>query len=154
MTKHHNDHWKEFEDSLYRLSGKSYGTHSEPPTPKGIGMGRLPDASSSASVTGPCGESIEIYLKVKGERIEKTSFYTDGCGASVLCGYAAALLARGKTIDDAAGIDADTILDTVGNLPDDHRHCAMLAAETLRIAIHNYLAKPRFREHLPEHGKS
>ncbi len=147
------DHWKEFERNLFRLTGKSYGATPEPSTPQHIVMGRIPDASSSARVTGPCGETIEIYLKVRNQRVEKASFCTDGCGASVLCGYVAALLAKGKTIDEAAEIGGDTILNVLGNLPKDHHHCATLAAETLRVAIHNYLAKPQFREHLADPGR-
>ncbi len=137
----------ELERLIVRQTGKHYGRkNDETPAHPRI-MGRLPDATSSARVTGPCGETIEMYLKIRDDLIEDARFYTDGCGASVLCAYVAAKLAIGRMVEDAAVIGEDTIIDILGSLPEDHKHCALLAAETLRAAIHNYMAEPAFREH-------
>jgi NifU-like protein involved in Fe-S cluster formation len=66
----------------------------------------------------------------------------------VLCGTVALTLAIGKNLDDAAMIEGDTLLGIIENLPEDHHHCAYLAAATLQTAIHNYLAEPMHRHHL------
>jgi nitrogen fixation protein NifU and related proteins len=134
---------------ISNLTAKSYGskdtaTHSRP-----IRFGRSPEATASARVTGPCGETMEFYLQIEGEEIRDGSFFTDGCGASRLCGSLALMLAIGKNLDDAAMIEGDTLLGMIENLPEDHHHCAHLAAGTLQTALHNYVAAPEHRHHLP-----
>lgn len=127
---------------------KSYGAREPKAPPPSIKFGKLPEATSSARVTGPCGETMEIYLQIEGEEIKDGSFYTDGCGASRLCGALALMLAIGKDLDEAAMVEGDTLLDMIENLPEDHHHCAHLAAGTLQTAVHNYVATPKHRHHL------
>ena len=138
----------ELEKQIGRLTHKSYGTREVGTSQRKIKFGRLAEATSSAKVTGPCGETMEIYLQIDGEKIKDGSFFTDGCGASVLCGTVALMLAIGKNLDDAAMIEGDTLLSMIKNLPEDHHHCADLAAGTLQTALHNYVAEPRHRHHL------
>jgi nitrogen fixation NifU-like protein len=51
----------------------------------------------------------------------------------------AAELATGKHLDDAVCIGADTILDALSGLPEEETHCAYLAAETLQVAVHEWM---------------
>jgi len=138
----------EMEKLISNLTHKSYGSKEPETNSRSIKFGRLPEATSSARVTGPCGETMEIYLQIDGEEIKDGSFFTDGCGASRLCGALALILAIGKNLDDAAMVEGDTLLDMIENLPEDHRHCAYLAAGTLQTALHNYVAAPEHRHHL------
>jgi nitrogen fixation NifU-like protein len=82
---------------------------------------------------------MEIYLQVKNDCVQKASFFTDGCGSSVACGSVAAELATGKGFDEAGLIGGDTILEILNGLPYEEHHCAYLAAETLQVAIHEWL---------------
>ena len=104
-------------------------------------MGRMTDASSVGRITGPCGDTMEIYLQLEGDRIEKASFFTDGCGSSVACGSVAAELATGKEFDEAGLIGGDTILEVLRGLPEEENHCAYLAAEALQIALHKWMSQ-------------
>jgi len=104
-------------------------------------MGRMPDASAVGRIRGRCGDNMEIYLKIKDDRIQTVSFYTDGCGSSIACGAVAARLATGKSIDEAALIGGDTILEVVNGLPEKECHCAYLAAETLHAAIDDWMVR-------------
>jgi nitrogen fixation protein NifU and related proteins len=139
----------EMEELVSKLTHKSYRSREAETSQRKIKFGRLPEAASSAKVTGPCGETMEMYLQIDGEKIKDGSFFTDGCGASVLCGTVALMLAIGKSLDDAATIEGDTLLGIIENLPEDHHHCAHLAAGTLQTALHNYVAEPKHRHHLP-----
>ena len=139
----------ELENLISNLTHKSYGSKEPETNSQSIKFGRLPEATSSARVNGPCGETMEIYLLIEGEEIKDGSFFTDGCGASRLCGALALMLAIGKNLDDAAMVEGDTLLGMVENLPEDHQHCAHLAAGTLQTALHNYVALPEHRHHLP-----
>jgi len=127
---------------------KSYGPKESNANPRQIKFGKLPKATSSAKVTGPCGETMEIHLEIQEDEIVDGSFVTDGCGPSKACGFLAVMLAIGRNLDDAAMIEGDTILDMIEDLPEDHHHCAYLAAATLQTAIHNHVAAPRHRHHL------
>ncbi len=133
---------------ISNLTHKSYGTKEPETDSRPIKFGRMIEATSSARVTGPCGETMEIYLQIDGEEITDGSFFTDGCGASRLCGALALILALGKNPDEAAMVEAETLLGMIENLPEDHHHCAHLAAGTLQTALHNYFAAPEHRHHL------
>ena len=137
----------DMEKMIGKLTHKSYRSRETEASEKKIKFGRLPEANSSARVSGPCGETMEIYLEIDGEQIKDGSLFTDGCGASVLCGEVVLMLAIGRNLDDAAMIEGDTLLGIIENLPEDHHHCAYLAAATLHTAIHNYLAEPEHRHH-------
>jgi nitrogen fixation protein NifU and related proteins len=139
----------ELEKLISNLTHKSYGSREARTSQRSIKFGSLPEATSSARVTGPCGETMEIYLQIEGEEIKDGSFFTDGCGASRLCGSLALMLAIGQNLDDAAMIEGDTLLGMIENLPEDHHHCAHLAAGALQTALHNYVAAPLHRHHLP-----
>jgi nitrogen fixation NifU-like protein len=102
-------------------------------------MGRMENPTASAIITGHCGETMEMYLRIEGEYIEDVRFYSDGCASSVACGFAAAELAKGKNIDDAALIEGDTILMVLKELKPEDTHCAFLAAEALQTAIHHWM---------------
>jgi len=56
----------------------------------------------------------------------------------MICGSLAAELALGKEPDEIRKITAETILETIGGLPEEDVHCASLAANTLQVALHNY----------------
>jgi len=99
----------------------------------------IKDAEGYGKFTGPCGDTMEIYLKIKDGRIYDAKFMTDGCGTTLACGSTITSLSKGKTIPGAMHITSKDILDELGGLPEAHVHCSVLAANTLKIAIKNYL---------------
>jgi len=46
-------------------------------------VGDTEAADGYAGVTGPCGDTMEIWLKVKDDTIVKATFMTDGCGTTI-----------------------------------------------------------------------
>ncbi|MFH2011645.1 MAG: iron-sulfur cluster assembly scaffold protein [Pseudomonadota bacterium] len=105
--------------------------------PKNIGKMENPDGVGR--ITGPCGDTVEIFLKVQNDIITNTMFMTDGCGATIAAGSMAAELATGKNIIEASKINQEVILNELGGLPDENKHCALLASNTLMDAIKDYL---------------
>jgi nitrogen fixation NifU-like protein len=103
-------------------------------------VGEIPDADGVGRVTGSCGDTMEIYLRVRGDRIIDANFWTDGCGTSIVSGSMTTELAKGKSIAEAWGITKDVILSSLGGLPEESEHCALLAADTLRAAVRDYMA--------------
>lgn len=100
--------------------------------------GVIEAAEGWARVTGPCGDTMEIHLRIHDDRIVDSRFQVTGCAISRACASAAAALAAGKELDEAWDIDEKGILKTVQMVPDGERHCALLARDTLRQALENY----------------
>ncbi len=93
-----------------------------------------------ASVKGSCGDTMEMFLKMKDKKIFECTFNTDGCGTTLACGSAATELAKNKSFTQAlASVGTDSILKKLGGLPEEDVHCAQLAAETLRRALADQL---------------
>ncbi|MBN2026662.1 MAG: iron-sulfur cluster assembly scaffold protein [Actinobacteria bacterium] len=106
-------------------------------------MGRLKDADGWARYTGPCGDTMEIWIRTSSDEIEEARFFTDGCGTSMASGSMVTELATGKSIDEALEIGQEDVLDALGGLPEENEHCALLAATTLKLAIGDYLSRLR-----------
>lgn len=106
-------------------------------------VGAMPDADGLAKITGPCGDTMEIWLRVNDNAITAASFMTDGCGTSIASGSMVTELAKGRSPGKARKITQQEVLDALGGLPPDSEHCALLAANTLRAAITDYLAMKR-----------
>jgi nitrogen fixation NifU-like protein len=49
-------------------------------------------------------------------------------------------MAKGKNISEAQEINQQDVLSALGGLPEESEHCALLAANTLKEAIRDYLA--------------
>ena len=93
-----------------------------------------------AKVKGSCGDTMEMFIKMKDDRIAECTFQTDGCGTTIVCGSVASEIAQNKTFTQAlALISADEILKRLGGLPESDIHCAQLASETLRRTLADYL---------------
>ncbi len=101
--------------------------------------GPLGSFNGHARVTGPCGDTMEFWIQVTSKRIVCAGFTTTGCGTSRAAGSMATELAVGKPIDEAGCIEQADILDALGGMPKDAEHCALLASNTLKAAIRDFL---------------
>lgn len=109
------------------------------PTSEGI-----EDPDVTTRLKGSCGETMQVSLEVRKGVIRRASYYTDGCGPVSACGAAATRMALGKDLEEAAQtVDGEAVARAVGGLPEDKRHCADLAAETLVAAVLEYLRTTR-----------
>jgi len=103
--------------------------------------GPLAEWNGHARITGPCGDTMEIWLQVAEQRIVQIGFTTTGCGPSRAAGSMATELAAGRAIGEAAQIDQPEILAALGGLPKESEHCALLASNTLKAAIRDYVSR-------------
>jgi len=103
-------------------------------------FGDMAGANGFGRVTGPCGDTMEIWLKVKDGIVAEATFSTDGCGTSIASGSMATELAEGRTISEVLKISQQDILKALDGLPEESAHCALLAANTLKEAIQDYIA--------------
>ena len=109
--------------------------------PENFGSIETPDAH--ASLTGRCGDRMEIFLSFHDEKVKKATYMTDGCASSNICGSFAADMAVGKSPDEIIEVTGEAVIERAGGLPEKDRHCAYLAAETLQAALDAYMKKQR-----------
>jgi len=102
--------------------------------------GSIENADGFGKVTGSCGDTMEIWLKVENNKIANTTFWTDGCAPSVAAGSMVTELAKGKDITRAQTLTQQDVLNALDGLPEESQHCALLAVNTIKQAIRDYLA--------------
>ncbi len=95
----------------------------------------LEDYSGYYKATGPCGDTVEIWIKLENGVVSGASCRVKGCIPSKACAASAVFLAVGKDLKSAKAISARDILDYVSDLPEEAEHCALLAADTLELAL-------------------
>ena len=98
--------------------------------------GDLPNANAVGDETNPvCGDRIRLMLKLTDGRIDAVRFLAYGCPPTLVCASAVTELVHGRTIEDAAHLGRDELIDAIGGLPARKHHAASLAIETLRAAL-------------------
>ena len=135
--------WDKFQELIRAEMSKVYSEtvieHSLEPR----NVGDMENADGSARVTGPCGDTMQMWLKVKNGAISDASFMTDGCGTTMAAGSMVTEMAKGKSVNHAQRISQQDVLSALGGLPEESEHCALLAANTLKEAVRSYLAMER-----------
>jgi len=79
-------------------------------------------------------DTMQVWVRIANDVAVDATFWTDGCGTSVVCASMMTIMANGRTLEQAARIDQQSVLDELGGLPEEDRHCALLVANTLREA--------------------
>ena len=143
MAQNSNDPFNELEQSVMKDMRQTYSerTIEHFLNPRNLGEIRGPDGF--ARITGPCGDTMEIYVSVRGDKVMNATFWTDGCGPSIASGSMVTELVKGKNIAEAQRINQNDVLHALGGLPEENLHCALLAANTLKEAVKDYLASKR-----------
>lgn len=139
MSDDFSDFARTLQKQIFDDTKDAYGTAAFERWLNPLYMGTLDHPDGYARVTGPCHDTMEIFLRFKMDRVTEASFQTDGCGSSAVCGSYAAEMAIGKTPDEILDVTGDAILERLGGLPKEEEHCAFLAGETLQEALNNYM---------------
>ena len=139
---------KEFDAFVDNLQEQIFTEAEQAYGPKGFERWRNPrycgsmeDADASARLTGTCGDTIEMFLKIEDGKIKDGAYTTTGCGSSGLCGSFAVELALGRSVEEAFDLQGADVLEHIGTFPEDDAHCAYLAVNTLQEALNAYMVK-------------
>ncbi len=101
--------------------------------------GRLYNPDASASNTGGCGDSIEIFLTVdEKDVIDSVAFAIDGCINTRACANGLGDLIENKPVQYAWSVTPEAIASELETLAAEHFHCAELAAGALYKALTRY----------------
>lgn len=113
-------------------------------SPRNVGTLDKNDENVASAVHGAseCGDMMKLDIKVNPETltIEDAKFKAFGCGSAIASSSFATEAIRGKTLAEALQLTNKDIAAEL-NLPPVKLHCSMLAEETIRGAIANYLQR-------------
>lgn len=143
MAQEFDDAFKEVEQSVMEDMKRVYSEKTIDHFLNPRNLGEIPAPDGFGRVTGSCGDTMEIYLKVRDGKVINASFWTDGCGTSIASGSMATEMAKRMDISEAQRISQHDVLAALGGLPEESEHCALLAVDTLKEAIKDYLASKR-----------
>jgi nitrogen fixation NifU-like protein len=102
--------------------------------PRNAGTIEAPDRSARRE-NPVCGDTLELTLRVEGERISDIRFRAKGCVPAMACGSAITELVKGKTIEQARCLSREELVEKVGGLPQASGHASQLALETLNALL-------------------
>jgi nitrogen fixation NifU-like protein len=134
-----SDNLDEFEELLLGEERRNYSAKAIDHAMNPRNLGAMENADVYANITGPCGDTIEIWLKIDDNIISQATYMTDGCGTSIASGSMVTEMATGKNINQAMTISQQDVLDALDGLPEESKHCALLASNTLKAAIREYI---------------
>jgi len=122
----------------YSLYSKEIMKHFK--TPRNVGV--IKDADGVGRVGNmACGDIMELYIKVKNNKIIDSKFQTFGCVVALAVSSILTEMVKGKTIREAMKITSKDILKKTGKVPPIKIHCSFLAADALKESIYDYLSK-------------
>ena len=101
--------------------------------------GELVDADGIGAVGNPnCGDMMKLYLKIENDRIVDCRFKTFGCAAAIATSSIASEMIMGKSLDEAASITSQDIVDALGGLPERKVLCSTLAPDAIKAALEDF----------------
>ena len=103
-------------------------------------QGEMADADSVGTVGSPdCGDMLRMWLKFSekdGKKvIDKASFQSFGCQTAIAVASMATEMLKGKTLDEAAQLNAQELSGELGTLPPMKIHCGQLVEGALKNAL-------------------
>lgn len=104
--------------------------------------GVIPDADGTGAERNPvCGDILILTLRIADGHIVEAKQQTTGCTGSSAAASILTELVHGVSLEEAAALTPQSIVDALGGLPVTKLHSAALAATALRKALAVYKTK-------------
>jgi nitrogen fixation NifU-like protein len=98
-----------------------------------VNPGEIEDADVRAFIGNPvCGDQILITARVDGDKVTEARFLAYGCSASLGTASILAASLPGRAPSEVAEVTVDDVIELVGDLAPDQRHCAELGVDVLK----------------------
>ena len=86
-----------------------------------VNVGEIKDPSVRFAYTGPCGDTMEVFLRIESNIIKDAKFMAIGCAGAYASGSALMEMIKGKTLEEAEFASLDQLASTVF-LPEKNDH--------------------------------
>jgi len=105
-------------------------------------VGEISDADGVGTVgNASCGDIMQMFIKVDGDKITEAKFKTFGCGAAIATSSILTDRIKGATLDEALKISEEVSTEVLSQLPKEKIPCFTLAKDALKLAIEEYRCK-------------
>ncbi len=98
-------------------------------------MGEIAGADHISEMTGTCGDTMAIYLKLDGDVITDAKYQVMGCAGAISSAMAVVDLVKGKTLAEAKALCDGDVFGLIEDIPAKKHHCVQLSVKTLHKAI-------------------
>ncbi len=105
-------------------------------------MGLIPDADITSEMTGTCGDTMGIYIKMDNGVVGDAKYQVMGCAGAISAAMAVVDLIKGRDLEYARSIDDGTVFKVLQEIPVKKHHCIQLAVKTLHKALDAHRMKP------------
>lgn len=105
-------------------------------------LGEIKDADGVGEVgNAKCGDVMQLFIKIKDDKIEDAKFKTFGCCAAIATSSMITEMIKGKSLSELDGVTNQAVAEALGGLPKIKLHCSVLAEDALRAALEDYYHK-------------
>jgi nitrogen fixation NifU-like protein len=109
-----------------------------------VNYGKIDDYDVTFHDSNPlCGDSIDIDMKFKDNKVSDIKFHGKGCAICMACSSVLTEIAKGKDIDEVRNISKHDVLSELGleHLQAVRIKCALLSLKVLKSALYSFLGK-------------
>ncbi len=106
--------------------------------PRNVGTLEGDDVAVGKVGNPTCGDIMEVFIKIDGDKITDAKFRTFGCGSAIATTSMTTEMVKGMTLDEAMELTRQDVADELDGLPPIKMHCSNLAADALHEAIKSY----------------
>jgi len=107
--------------------------------PRNIGEMDEKEADGYALSGDPlCGDQMKLWIRVESNRIADIKFKSFGCPGAIATSSMVTHLARERALEEALALTDDDVIEALGGIPENKKHCSLLGINALHSAIADY----------------
>ena len=99
-----------------------------------LNVGRIESPNAHVAFTGPCGDTVELFLNIS-DVVTEAKFQVIGCVGTFIFGSALTSMIVGKSLAECEDFEESELLEHIGTVPEPKKHCAHLVMLTFKEAI-------------------
>ena len=98
--------------------------------------GELPHAHGTGLAESDCGDWVKMMLRLdEAGRIAEARYTAYGCASALASSSALTEMAHGLTVDEAAALQPEHVVEFLGGLPENKLHCSKLSYAAFSEAV-------------------
>lgn len=111
-------------------------------SPRNVGE-LAPEETDGFSCIGDpgCGDEMKLWFGLREGRIARIAFKSFGCPGAIATSSMLTVLAEGKSIEEAKLLTDDDVVNALGGIPENKKHCSLLGVKALQAAIGDFEEK-------------
>jgi nitrogen fixation NifU-like protein len=110
--------------------------------PRNVGEMDAEEADGYALSGDPlCGDQMKLWIQVEEGRIAEIKFKSFGCPGAIATSSMVTELARGSRLEEALALTDDDVIEALGGIPENKKHCSLQGITALQAAIADHLRR-------------